>query len=637
MCIVTYRPEFAPPWGKFANVVPLSLTRLSRRNCQAIVDALAFGGRALPPEIAEDIVRKSDGLPLFVEELTGSVIEAANLNDDGLVQVPSTLRDSLSARLDRLNSAKEVAQIAAAFGREFSLDLVAATLGRSEAELEKDLDRLMAIEIIFQASRTERRFVFRHALVQHAAYESMLKSKRREIHAHIVRIIKQLRPDATETEPEVLATHLTRAELYDEAAALWRKAGRMALDKSAYKEAIGALRNALEVAAKGSDTPGHRIEAKRAIAGAYFASGELEPVQIHLEQAAEDASAIGDQVLVAEIAIQQCHGLAMCGGLTQSRAAAERALQIAGELANDGLAFGARFALGSVCSLAGEFRAAIELLRANLPENLKDPQWEREFGVVGPAMINSMSTLGECHGYLGEFDRAFELHDRAKALSISGPFNAYDRAVAHGVPIRTLLQRGDLAAALTAIRENRDFALKWAVRPVLSIMTGVLGYARALDGEVEEGIALLREGLDACRATQQFYIETGFLWYLAECLLPLDRIGAREAAEKALRFSREYGYRSLEAESLRVLAAVLAQSDTDLDQAERQAEAGLGLARRLGMRPEEAHALRVTGDIQRRRGNTGAARESRDGALAIYRDLKMDRWLTQMGGNGTQL
>jgi tetratricopeptide (TPR) repeat protein len=321
----------------------------------------------------------------------------------------------------------------------------------------------------------------------------------------------------------------------------------------------------------------------------------------------------------------------MCGSLVDARAAAERALQIAVELADDGLAYGARFGLGCVCWIRGEYRAAIELLTANLPENLADPQCVRDFGTVGSLIIDSMSTLGECHGALGEFDRAIELIERAKASSKSGPFTFFDRAIAHAKSTVILLQRGDMAAALPAIRENRDLALKAGLRSVASVMTGFLGYALALDGHPEEGIALLREGLAGCRATQHIFFVSYLLRYLAECLLPVDPACARDTAEEALRLSREYGYRAHEAESLRVLADVLGRSDADLSQAQGYAERALSLARKLGLRPEEAHALRVAGDILRLRGFDDRAHGSHERARAIYRDLGMHFWLERMG------
>jgi hypothetical protein len=207
MVIVTYRPEFVPHWAQHTNVGLLSLSRLGKRSSHQIATSLISGAVGLPPEALDEIVAKSDGIPLFIEELTGSALDAALSSGDGLVQIPSTLRDSLSERLDRLGSAKEVAQIASAFGREFSPDLVAETLGRVEADLDGDLDRLIAIDVVFQSSRTVRRYVFRHALLQDAAYESMLKSKRREVHSLIADVLTTRRPELMESEPEVMASH----------------------------------------------------------------------------------------------------------------------------------------------------------------------------------------------------------------------------------------------------------------------------------------------------------------------------------------------------------------------------------------------------------------------------------------------
>ena len=249
------------------------------------------------------------------------------------VQIPATLRDALTERLDRMGSAKEVAQIGATLGREFSSDTLAVVLGREEAGLQEDLDRLMSIEVVFRSSRADRRYVFKHALLQDAAYNSMLKSRRREVHARIAEVLPEFRPGIAETEPEVLATHLEQAGRTAEAASFWRKAGKISLRKSAYWEAIGAFGNALRLEPEGSGTPMERIDTNRAIATAYFAVGDIQSVRRHLDQAIREAATTDNQVLVAEIATQQCHVLNIFGGrIADARAAGESALAIATEL-----------------------------------------------------------------------------------------------------------------------------------------------------------------------------------------------------------------------------------------------------------------------------------------------------------------
>lgn len=624
MVLVTYRPEFVPPWAQHTNVGLLSLSRLGRRDARAIVASLVALGHDLPADLAEDIVAKSDGIPLFVEELAGSVIEAVREAGDRRVQIPATLRDSLSERLDRLGSAKEVAQIAAAFGREFAVDLVAATLGRPESELEADLGRLIAIDVVFQSSRSGRRYTFRHALLQEAAYESMLKSKRREVHARIAEVLGERRPEMVETEPEVLATHLERAGDTARAAECWRKAGHLAMGNSAYREAIGAFNNALSLMPQPTRA---RADTNRASASAYFAVGDHNSVRAHLEHAADDAEAAGDQVMMAEIAMQQSHDLIHYdGSLAEAVQFGERALQIATRLDDEALAYGARFSLGQAAWLGGTFSAATSLLTANLPENLRDPRRVRDFGTAGSLMMDSMSLLGASYAYLGEFDHAFASLDRAVALAKDG---AFDVSVVQYHLNRAYLQRGDAALALPLARDSVRHATESGLKFTLAWHAGVLGYALSLTGGVEEAVAVLEKAMQESDTMHQSTANVRARVFLAEALVSRNPARALEVAEVGLKVANMCGYRAQEAELLRVKAAALAM--TDPAAANALVQEGLTLARSLAMRPEEGHALRVLADIQTGSGEAATGRENRDRARAVYGKLGMTYWLERVG------
>jgi class 3 adenylate cyclase/tetratricopeptide (TPR) repeat protein len=623
MILVTYRPEFVPPWTRHANGATIMLSRLGRRDALAIVGSRMPEGQTLPPQVAADIVAKSDGVPLFVEELTGSVIEAGYGEGGPTFQIPATLRDALTERLDRLGSAKEVAQIGATLGREFSLDTLAMVLGRTKASLQNDLDQLLSIEIVFQSARTDHRYVFKHALLQDAAYKSMLKSRRRELHARIVDVLPQLRPDIAETEPEVLANHLEQAGRTAEAAAYWRKAGKISLQKSAYREAIGAFSNALRLDPQGSGTPLERIDTNRAIATAYFAIADIQSVHRHLDQAIREASTTDNKLLVAEIGIQQCHVLNIFGGrIADARAAGEPALLIATERGDDQLAYGARFALGQACWAAGDYRKGVTLLTPNLPENLSDPDRIRDFATAGSLMIDSLATLGTCHSQLGEFDRAFAIFDKANELLNQIQTTAFDHMVMGSHPSRALLLRGEWEPAIPMLEKNRKLCIEAGMRFSVPWQTGFLGHARVMAGEVEAGIALLEEALRDCPAV---YFSAIIRIFLAEARLARgESAAAIEMASENLRLSRDLGYRAHEAESLRVLGAALAS--VDLAQAENSVRQALHLSVTLGLRPEQAHGLRVLSDIHRRAAAYEAASESRCGADKIYSELKMALW-----------
>jgi class 3 adenylate cyclase/tetratricopeptide (TPR) repeat protein len=625
MVLVTYRPEFVPPWAQHANVGLLSLSRLGKRDARAIIDSLLTGGQNIPREIAEEIVVKGDGNPLFVQELTGSVLEASRMGDDRSIQIPATLRDSLSERLDRLGSAKEVAQIAAAFGREFAIELVAAVLDRRGDDLQVDLDRLVAIDVVFESSHSGRRYTFRHALLQEAAYESLLKSKRREVHARIAEVLRRLRPEMAETEPEVLAIHLAGAGDRASAAECWQKAGHINLRNSAYREAIGAFKNALGLM---SEPTKARADTNRAIASAYFAAGDHNPVREHLEHAATDAEAAGDQVMMAEIAMQQGHDLIQYGGsMTEAIRFSERALDIATRLDDEALAYGARFSIGQAYWITGHFAEGIRVLTANLPENLHNPERVRDFGTTGSLMMDSLSILGACYAYRGDFGQSTALLTRALGLVTSA---AFDFSVVQYHLNRAHLQRGDAAIALPLLVKAVRHATEAGLKFTLPWHLGLLGYARGLLGDIDQGAEDLARAITESEQLGLPQVKVFASGFLAELLVGREQQQALELADKALTIARANGYRAQEAELLRVKGAALGAINPV--EAVALVNEGLDLARGLGMRPEEGHAFRVLSDIEAGSGGASAAAgESRDQARAIYRDLGMKYWLERMG------
>jgi class 3 adenylate cyclase/tetratricopeptide (TPR) repeat protein len=257
--LLTHRPDFNSPWTGAGHVTTLSLNRLGRREVGAIIDSVV-GGKAIPDEVQKQILERTDGVPLFVEELTKSVIESGALDEaDGRyvvagtlpsLTIPVSLHDSLLARLDRLGDVKEVAQIAACIGREFSSDLLAAVSRREGNGLDDDLEKLVNAGLLFRRGTGDRAMcVFKHALVQDAAYETLLISRRREVHARIARVLEDQFPQSVSAEPERLAQHYTAAELPRKAIPYWLSAGRKALSSSSLPEAISHLSKALELTA----------------------------------------------------------------------------------------------------------------------------------------------------------------------------------------------------------------------------------------------------------------------------------------------------------------------------------------------------------------------------------------------------
>lgn len=263
MLLMTARPEFTPPWPGHAHVTTLSLTRLSRRNGAALVERVT-AGKALPKEVLDQILARTDGVPLFLEELTKTVLETGLLQEQDdhyslnrplpTMAIPTTLQASLMARLDRLAPVREVAQVGAVVGREFSYELLSTVAGLPREKLEEALAQLVRSELIFcRGELPQAVYTFKHALVRDAAYSGLLKSRRAALHATIADAFEQRFPEVVDAQPETLAHHLTEAGLFEKAEAYWLQAGKKAAMRSANLEAIAHLQRGIEASSHRPD------------------------------------------------------------------------------------------------------------------------------------------------------------------------------------------------------------------------------------------------------------------------------------------------------------------------------------------------------------------------------------------------
>jgi class 3 adenylate cyclase len=270
LLIVTFRPEFEPPWIGRPHVTALTINRLVQRDIDAMIDRVV-GNKLIPASIRQDIIERTDGIPLFVEEMTKAVLEAASEGEarrtaaavpSPALAVPASLHASLMSRLDRLGPAKGVAQIGAAIGREFSHALLATVVRKPEVELTSALDRLIAAGLLFrQGVPPHASYLFKHALVQDAAYGTLLRGPRRALHARIAEALETQFTEIAENHPELLARHCTEAGLIEKAAHLWGNAGQRSVKRSALAEAVEQLTRALDHIAALPATPALRREA----------------------------------------------------------------------------------------------------------------------------------------------------------------------------------------------------------------------------------------------------------------------------------------------------------------------------------------------------------------------------------------
>jgi predicted ATPase len=263
--LLTFRPEFVPPWPTRSHMTPLTLHRLERPQVEGMIARLA-NGKTLPVDVIEHIVSKTDGVPLFIEELTKMLLESTLLREEAdhyaltgpltAISIPTTLYDSLMARLDRFPTVREVAQRGAVLGREFSYELLHALTTMEEATLQHGLTQLVDAELLYQRGRPPRaRYLFKHALIQDAAYASLLKSTRQRYHQQTAQLLEAWFPEIVAAEPELLAHHYTEAGCHAQAMSYWQQAGARALQRSANVEAIAHVQRGLALLTTLPDTP----------------------------------------------------------------------------------------------------------------------------------------------------------------------------------------------------------------------------------------------------------------------------------------------------------------------------------------------------------------------------------------------
>jgi predicted ATPase len=402
LLIVTFRPEFAPPWIGRPHVTALTINRLAQRDIDAMIDGVT-GNKSLPSSIRQDIVERTDGIPLFVEEMTKAVLEAGGEEateravagiPSSSIAVPASLHASLMARLDRLGPAKEVSQIGAAIGREFSHTLLEAVASKPKAELASALDRLVAAGLLFrQGLPPQATYLFKHALVQDAAYSTMLREPRRALHARIAKTLEGQFPEIAENQPELLAHHFTEAGLIEKAVAHWGIAGQRSLERSALVEAVAQLTRALHQIATLPGTPSLRREqinlqvAQTRALGLVkgFAAPETKAA---LEQAGlliEQGEALGEpplRLFSVLLGLWVTHfaafnGDALCELATQFLALAEKRGAAIPLMTGHRLMGVSLYSTGKRCARPGAFGSRIGVLRSWRTSSAGDATWAR--------------------------------------------------------------------------------------------------------------------------------------------------------------------------------------------------------------------------------------------------------------------
>ena len=636
LLVVTARPEFTPPWPAGDHMTTLPLTRLGEREARDMVMTLA--GEALPVATLDALVTRADGVPLYVEELTRSVVEPGTARS--VEAIPATLADSLMGRLDRLSTAKEVAQRAAVLGREFAYPLLTAVAGLEEAGLRHGLARLVEAEIVFaRGEPPEATYTFKHALVQEAAYGSLLKRTRQQLHARIARVLEERFPDRVASEPEVIARHYDQAGLVTPAIAHYQRAGERATQRWANEEAIGHLRHALALLGTLPETRERNqreLVLQMAIgaplsAARGWSNPDYEGVFV---RARALASQIGDSPELPRVLEGMGAAYLMKGDLTTAVEIGSEALAAA---ERTGAVFDlllAHVSLGTALAYQGHFTRGVEHLEQAIA--LYDPSRHAAFAYAlgfdrGAA---AHSHAANCQSYLGHLDRALALSERGVALArrVDHPLSLAIALLQNGV---VHFERGEFDPMAERIGELVHLAEQLGFPFWLGVGLFFRGFARVESGEGEAGIAEMQQALVDLARLGNGLGAPAVLVVLARSLWKVGRHGeALGALDLGFAQAEQQSQHYVDAELHRLRGEILLDKNGDTaEEAESHFGQGLEVARQQQAKLFELRAAMRLVSLWQRRGKRDQARALLTPVYAWFtegfdtRDLKDARTL----------
>lgn len=625
MLIATFRPDYVAPWADQPHVTLLMLNRLNRFDSEALVRQLAAKTKSLPNELIGEIVERGDGVPLFLEEVTKTVVDtkparrAEASTSRPSLSVPPTLHASLMARLDRIGpAAKEIAQIGATIGRDFSYELVAKVAERPEREIKETLARLVDAGLIFRRGESPRStFLFKHGLLQDAAYSTLLRDRRRSLHACIAQAIEEMFPETVESQPEVVARHQTEAGLSKQAAVYWQRAGELALRRSAGSEALRHFSNALRLLEEMPDSAERwqreldiRLGLGTALISARgFRSAGHEIVD-HYTRAVTLGRGLGDDKKLFRAMWGNWYTNLITGHTEGALGMANELVEVAERLSDPDLmleAYHSRWANSHVLGLN-----SITLADTERGIALYNP--ERHHAHAYDYGGHDTGVCAYAHSAITLWVTGFA--DKATQMSIAaldlGNRLSHPPSLAHAAwwsaALRQMLRAPDPCreyAELT-IRIGRDQGSNmFVVCPLL------LGWTVFQSGQVAEGLELMEDAVEATRqSVRRFYYEYELLVF-AEALLKAGKIDrAQQIVQEAIHVIMTSRNRLFEAEAHRLAGACLAARGSDATaEAARLLFQAIETADRQGAL---AFKLRAATDLARLWQDQDRPREARD-------------------------
>jgi class 3 adenylate cyclase/tetratricopeptide (TPR) repeat protein len=627
LLIVTSRPEFNPPWIGRAHVTALTLNRLARSDVGALIDRVV-GNKTLPASIRQDIIDRTDGIPLFVEEMTKAVLEAESEGEargtvagvpSPALAVPASLHASLMARLDRLGPAKEVVQIGAAIGREFPHALIATVARKPEAELDLALERLVQAGLLSrQGVPPHASYLFKHALVQDAAYGMLLREPRRTLHARIAETLERQFADIAGAEPEVLAHHLSRAELPEAASRCFERAGDRAVARSAYAEAVAHFSAALaqvERLQPGTDRSQREIAVLLKQGPAILIIRGLRSAEVEqiYQRAYDIAKALGDEQLL----FKSLWGLWFCANLTRrtdvARERVEELVALAQRSGNDELFLEAIHCRWSTAFFRGDVGGTL----ADAREGLKRYDPERhsrlgaEFGGHDPGVC-AYSVAGLALAQFGSPREAVAEIERGLALArtLNQP-SSVAFAMMNGLTTYQII--GDREAVARLASQMIALADKFNLPPQRSVGVFLSGWADACGDRINDGLRTMESEFG--RVSTMGPIPVFYTGLMASIRLEAgEAVRALELLDNVLKTVREPGVGLYVPEIHRLRGeCLLAIDPVHSDEAIRELEAAVATGKQ-----QQARAFQVAAAVSLARAC--AAKGQRENGKAALRE-----------------
>jgi class 3 adenylate cyclase/tetratricopeptide (TPR) repeat protein len=643
LLLVNYRPEYEHGWVSKTSYTQLRLDPLPLASAEDFLHALLGDAPSLAP-LTQLLIARTQGNPFFLEESVRTLVETGVLVGTpgayGLaqalptIQVPATVQAVLAARIDRLPPEdKRLLQTAAVLGTEVPVPLLHAIAELPEEGLQHGLARLQAAEFLYETRLfPERELTFTHALTREVAYSSLLRERRRGLHAHIVAALEALAGDRVAEQIDRLAHHALRGEVWDKALAYCRQAGEKARARSAHREAAQCFEQALSVLPQlpeTRETLAHAIDLRLDLEGVLTPLGELRRILDHLQQAQAIAEVLHDAHRLGRIAAQLtfCHW--WLGNAEAAIEAGEHALATVLATGDVRLALLTNYRLSQVYFHLAAYGRAIDICRRAIALATGDLARER-LGLPALPAVYCRTYLGWSLGARGEFTEGRSTAAEAIAWAASAD-NSYDSAFAHWGAGFLALQQGHLEEAITLLERSLALCQRGSLLNLVAVVAGPLGEAYALAGRLGDALGILEDATQQSASMNIMNVHQRNLMYLGHAhLLAGHPTAARQRGEEALALARAQRQRGGEAHALQLLGEIIAQGDpAEVGPAEASYRQALALAEELDMRPLQAHCHRSLGTLYATTGQREQAHTALLTAIDLYRAMDMTFWLPE--------